>query len=668
MNGQLDLIGRVAPPAPQPAADRRDPVVWISRLSILRKLDAAPEHLIRDISLRRGLNIVWTPPAAGQAGSLFEPGLAGHTAGKTTFCRFLRHALGEPHFASEVITRAIRERIPEGWIVAEVVVAGVRWAVGRPFAIGAHSFASRGAGVEEVLAGQSQRGEYRSFLEAVSEATVAALPARRFPGNGALIDWPHLLPWLARDQECHFAQFHEWRNPSTKSDSPALSAEDRHYLLRAVLELVSDEEATEQAQHASVLAARRSALQNLAYLERQTATEHERLRVALGFDVPAPGTSLFSSVVADELDRRRASVTEHMKQVTEGDRRQPAREALERAVAAAANAARDVADLEEHLALEQGAIEQLQGMERTESARGVLAASLRPKRGFCQVPIAVARDRGCPLAEDGVTDLTELIAAKSVADDISYHSHIVQEIQAMLSGRRASLDFLEHAKVVARRKFDEAQAEYDANRDVVLAERDELRHIEWLMRTADEAAMQWAAQTDNAVASDREIAASLERQETLRRSGDAPLRHASGRFEYVVQAILGSDMDASLQLSGRELALHVSRDGERESAAMSTVRVLAFDLGAMTASVEGIGSFPRFLLHDCPRDSDLAPDIYERVFLFAQHLEEHCDGEPPFQYIVTTTTPPPSAFQAAPWLRLQLGGTPTDQRLLRVDL
>lgn len=79
---------------------------------------------------------------------------------------------------------------------------------------------------------------------------------------------------------------------------------------------------------------------------------------------------------------------------------------------------------------------------------------------------------------------------------------------------------------------------------------------------------------------------------------------------------------------------------------MDTVRVLAFDLGALTASVEGIGNFPRFLVHDCPRESDLAPDIYERVFLLAQHLEELCNGEPSFQYIVTTTTPPPSWFRS----------------------
>jgi len=667
MKGQLDLIGRGAPAAPKPAPDRRDPVIWIARLSVLRKLDPAPEHLIRDIRLRRGLNIIWTPPAATEAGALFEPGLAGHTAGKTTFCRFLRHVLGEPHFASEATTRSIRERIPEGWIVGEVFVAGVQWTVGRPFTVGAHSFAARGKSAHDVLGTDAERGDYRAFLDAVSEAAVASLPARRFPVAGTLLDWAHLLPWLTRDQECHFAQFHEWRDASTRSDSPALSAEDRHYLLRAVLGLVSDAEASEQARHSTLLADRRAALQDVAYLQRQSGTEHERLRRELGIDVPAPGVDLFGSAADNELERRRAFVAERMKQAAQRDRRQLAREALEKAIALAANAQRDVADLEERLTLEQGAVEQLQGTARAQSARGVLA-SLPPARDFCQVPLRVARERGCPLVEERVPDLTERIAARSVGDDISQHARIVSEIETMLQSHRATLKSMEEATATARLNFGEAQAEYDTAREEALAARAQLNQLEWLVRTVTETARRLAERTDAVADSDREIAVSLERQEMLRQAGEASLRHSSSRFEYVVRAILGDDVEASLGASGRELALHVSRDGERESAAMGTVRVVAFDLGALTASIEGIGNFPRFLVHDCPRESDLAPDIYGRLFLLAQQLEELCGNEPPFQYIVTTTTPPPAAFQADPWLRLQLAGTPTDRRLLRLDL
>ena len=64
----------------------------------------------------------------------------------------------------------------------------------------------------------------------------------------------------------------------------------------------------------------------------------------------------------------------------------------------------------------------------------------------------------------------------------------------------------------------------------------------------------------------------------------------------------------------------------------------------------------------------MAPDIYERIFLYARQLEQCFQGEPSFQYVVTTTTQPPADFLAAPWMRLKLAGAPAEERLLRMDL
>ena len=94
----------------------------------------------------------------------------------------------------------------------------------------------------------------------------------------------------------------------------------------------------------------------------------------------------------------------------------------------------------------------------------------------------------------------------------------------------------------------------------------------------------------------------------------------------------------------------------------------AFDFAALTLSIEGEGFFPRFLVHDGPREADMAPEVYERLFLLARQLEECFAGEPSFQYIVTTTTRPPADLLRAPWLRLELTGEPAGNRLLCVDL
>ncbi len=57
------------------------------------------------------------------------------------------------------------------------------------------------------------------------------------------------------------------------------------------------------------------------------------------------------------------------------------------------------------------------------------------------------------------------------------------------------------------------------------------------------------------------------------------------------------------------------------------------------------------LIHDGPREADLDAGLYRNLFSAARALEiAFGDREPTFQYIVTTTEPPPVELQTAPWL------------------
>lgn len=165
-----------------------------------------------------------------------------------------------------------------------------------------------------------------------------------------------------------------------------------------------------------------------------------------------------------------------------------------------------------------------------------------------------------------------------------------------------------------------------------------------------------------------DIEESYARQDQIREEQRAAISRFSARFDYIVRAIIGDKVTGRIDTSGRSLSLTVEEHGKRESAAIETVKLLAFDLAAVMTSIEGDGSFPRFLIHDGPREADMAPDVYERLFLFAYELEKCFEGEPSFQYILTTTTRPPDKFVAAPWLRLQLAGIPAEERFLRRDL
>jgi predicted transcriptional regulator of viral defense system len=83
----------------------------------------------------------------------------------------------------------------------------------------------------------------------------------------------------------------------------------------------------------------------------------------------------------------------------------------------------------------------------------------------------------------------------------------------------------------------------------------------------------------------------------------------------------------------------------------------------------GNGHHPRFLIHDSPREADMADNIYAGLFEAAIALEQACESEPSFQYIVTTTAEPPLEINKAPWrLDPVLNALEAESRILGVDL
>src|SRR5690242_4639716 len=129
-SAQMRLPGIDPPHQVRPDVQRAAPAFWVRHLRVLRELASGDEHIVRDVSLRRGLNIIWAPSqSAGLENALFQDGVAGHTAGKSTFCRLIRHVLGDRGFASESIRRRIRLKLPTAWVAADVVINDVTWIV-----------------------------------------------------------------------------------------------------------------------------------------------------------------------------------------------------------------------------------------------------------------------------------------------------------------------------------------------------------------------------------------------------------------------------------------------------------------------------------------------------------------------------------------------------------
>ncbi|RDE05962.1 hypothetical protein DVW87_12330 [Sphingomonas aracearum] len=87
----------------QPATGN-GPRLWIRRLVIWNKLSEPP---VRDIPLRPGLNIIWSPSAESVGDHM------GHGGGKTSFCRLVRYCLGEESFGTETQRQRIASAMPD---------------------------------------------------------------------------------------------------------------------------------------------------------------------------------------------------------------------------------------------------------------------------------------------------------------------------------------------------------------------------------------------------------------------------------------------------------------------------------------------------------------------------------------------------------------------------
>ena len=177
-----------------------------------------------------------------------------------------------------------------------------------------------------------------------------------------------------------------------------------------------------------------------------------------------------------------------------------------------------------------------------------------------------------------------------------------------------------------------------------------------------------------AAAVDQALRAELEARERLRahqESQNAGLSAYSTAklerwFDFLIRRIVSPDAQGTVTLDGNGLHPKIHWRGTRRSVALNSLQVVLFDLAAMLCSVEGDSRAPAFLVHDSPREGDLDPWTYARLFegIFELGPDE---SSAPFQYIVTTTTDPPDG-RVRSRIRLQLSASEEQHRLFRVDL
>ena len=152
-----------------------------------------------------------------------------------------------------------------------------------------------------------------------------------------------------------------------------------------------------------------------------------------------------------------------------------------------------------------------------------------------------------------------------------------------------------------------------------------------------------------------------------RKSVNKTIRKLSAKFDAVFRELVPDNVSGIVKLDGNGLTLEIQHGGTCTTAALESLKVVAFDLAVLAMTVEGQTYLPAFLLHDSPREADLGASLYSRLFDLASQLEK-CGPSPLFQYIITTTTSPPEQYQSDDYVKLKIHGSPAQERMLKADL
>ncbi|RTL89318.1 MAG: chromosome segregation protein SMC [Hyphomicrobiales bacterium] len=521
-----------------------------------------------------------------------------------------------------------------------------------------------GGNLDEIAAGEGASTGMEPFVEAVDQQIITTALAQlvRPQANGPI--WPVTLAWLTRDQECRFDDVLDWRSPTSDSDSPMPASGQekgpRLEALRSFLMAITPEEQATRGEVNSLSEERRVLDQEIGHRR----WEIERTQTRLVTDLDLDGQSLPEMPLLIDTTRRSAGarLASASKVPTGGDAELvAAREQREAARNEWARLDGERIRIAALIPAEECTLAMIRGELPGLSYSKVKAES--PICPICEVPIDRALAEGCKLSHK-IPDSNACrqrwnqrqadhdAQAKRVEDLRQEQTQLLPQIALAKQQFDRSVD---HVTNIEKVRDARESTWYTARRL-----QDDVERLAELFET-QEACIKRLRELGTKLETERERLGAF-RDKQARVFG-----RISEKFDPIVRRSVGHDAKGRITLTGNGLDLSVDMGGDRRTAAIDSLKVLAFDLAAMCISIEGATRVPPFLLHDGPREADLDLSIYGRLFDIVQELER-VGGKPLFQYIVTTKTAPPTEFRERPYLQLKLHGDPPAQRLLGVDL
>jgi hypothetical protein len=606
--------------------------------------------LTRVIELHHGLNIVWAKEPASNAASGLSS--AGHGVGKTSLCLLLRYVLGDDAPAIAVLRDKASGNFPKGGVAAKVHVDGAAWLVFRPYGAYSHSMAAQCATLSQLLRGDAAN-DFSGYSDALEQFSIGRLAARSLPGTNQQLKWRHLLAWCIREQRTRFDGFYHWRGGEglgftrPRRDPPlfvgsVLGLVDSE-LDRLLREIEVQQTQVEQSKE-RIPELERAPIFALAHADRQL-----RLRVQAEEDEPVFMTTVGESVESRVQAALEAAVQEERRWEREVEQAE-VQLANEHVYLLELNKARELATLEVGIAKSlvnanradfvrlTKLRDQLEGLDgRCDHGNVEFSACQHIQERKSAVNMTWHRDgKEVKAAAPELTQRHSLREAEfeKVSKAASDQSQRVSAKKAELRRLRVRVATSESSRAFLKQSWDEFQIRHTqraqgADSGELVQARSRLQQLETTLNGLRAAAVNRGSQQSHRVDAIKSLTATVSTR----------LLGAAGNARFV---------------SGDELRpFEVSRGGE----AYQVLEVLLGDIVCLLDSaVSEASSHPGFLVHDCPREADMSERLYREFFLVAAEAAEQLGNNKtvPFQFIVTTTSPPPEELMAEPHVILEL--------------
>lgn len=625
------------------------PRLWVERLAIFSEPDA--DRCLRSVSFRQGINVIWArePDDKSTYAGIHA---AGHGVGKSSLCLLLRYCLGDSSKSIEELRDEVLAEFPQGGVGAVIHIGSETYAIFRFFNPYREGFSSSGDDLEDLLI-QGGSQSFKDFEAHLSEAMLSSVSPRTIPETGQAILWRHLLAWMARDQGSRFKSFFSWREG--EGTGLQRSRQDPPIVMRAVLGLLDHGESQLLMRLRTLERELETAEENTARLRQEPSLIRRRieseLRVWLNTpaDLPMHSDDLFKESIETTVRSAKAT-TETTLTRLEADEEKLANELFElRVVQRERQREYDLVDTDYKMAdavrrNDEDAYRQL--ADRREKLKA-LAGPCEHGRVELQDCTHIQNEIQAISFKDG-RDLNAL--GKIGADWTARAAQALErrkQAEAPLRSAEQQLAAKEQQVRALRVRRNTAALEQDRGQRLL----SELERWE-KASGSPEAAEQLKKSLARCIEIEQSINAVRVQLAALQHERSAREKSLGELTNLLAQELLSKEAFGALEVRDEIRPFRLSlRGGE----AFRVLEILIGDLVCLLDASNPASAFPGLLIHDCPREADMGPRPYRDFLHLIERIEREAYGDAaPFQYIVTTTTPPPESLQVKPYLRLTL--------------